>query len=907
MPSKIEKEIGRQVLEHANNDRWEPCLSLLRHDHRYKHHNYEEKETTTQNGINKTLQIWLHGSTAYGDHLVHLCAFAACEKSLPLHKRKLALYCLKLVLDWEGLKASQRVAGDGGTALHGAIASASSAFDGEDDADDDEESDENNQESDEDQRETLMGTKHIDYFKSEIPKNLSQREEELSFFAINMDDNDLILQTITMLLDAGSDPNAKLVNILDHNSNFCPGNENNDDDDDEIELNYAREAIIHQWNPIVMVIVWIGLQLRKIDHLNHAIRDKQQELPFSVLSILIKGGADPSYEVGNQSLSRTSSNEKTLGTKTDWRPIEFAAICLTGYGNENSSDIHVSPNISTHLKFAPWERVQNILINEGGSPPLNKTQSFIFHILNNDIELAQKLQMNSNYRQDYHYPFVKVQDHFPLPKIIFGYSDNEHQKTLIEYASYNGALDSVNWLLLQHKIQVQDNREFKISESLCRSIILALFASSASNSIIHRVKDSDNIESLRKNICTEVIDIFCLENLPEQSCEQSLEINGHEYSSLRQQFLDKLLLSICATRNEVSTSVEHFSNSKKELFCFVLSLGADPNIKSIINTHVHGKQSPLHILAGNLHNSYDIEFASHLLSVGSCPNSTNADGLKPIQVALICRNYRIAKILWNHHLQNKRHNSTEKKQQNTTVDKWLSLEEYYYLCLAALDRRDIEMFEYSINSLKKFGQAQPSLNESYTDESREIPNDNSKSASGFLGKILLLIIDSRSGCFPWHDNKFHNINLMKKIVIDIILFPLSSDKDDLNYCGAILPSLTQDDVTQKTVLHLLLANDRVMGKELRLALLRSLCKWATIKESMNLEKVDFQHGDTISTSIKTPKFISTPCHSSFGGYTPLHLAYSIGCMESVDILLEFGADKDRLDAHGNSPFELLQH
>ena len=860
MPSKLDKQLGRQVLKHADNDQWESCLSILRHDVRYMH-----QELSNANNIpsKQPFQIWLHGSTEYGDYLVHLCAFAACESSLSIQKRKTAYYCLKLVLEWEGLKASQRVAGDGGTALHGALASASASLYNEDHEENDEsdydsESFEEEEEDDDDDDDDEEDNDYSNLIlRSEI-----KRKEEVEFMEdITWNDEILTLQTISMLLKEGADPNTKLANVLHLDSNKKL---EDDEDGDEMELNYAREAIVQQWNPLIMVIVWIALSYRKN---NQNENSDNIELPYSILSTLLSAGADPDYEVGQ--LYGEDSKQ--------WRAVDFAAICLVG---------------NTYATQSSWNRLYQILL-DAESQPLTTIQSFIIYILNNDVEKAEELLTQQSTMTSISKAFsgdfysLQVNHFFPLPTMLF---QNQEKTTLLELACYTRAMHSVKFLLNQAKESTIDTT--LISESLCRNTIISLFESTSTT-----VLEEEQIQ-LRETVCVKIIDTYCVTQL--QSIDHISEPYEKtvEYSILRQEFLDKLLLCTCIARSTTTSTVTNDSsldkNGDNDLLPFILTLGSDPNVKSIVDTQVHGKQTPLHILAGNRHDSDGINIITLLLSRGSDINAINLNGLRPLQVALKCKNYKVAQLLWKYH--------TQQQQQDgnpTTLIKWLSVEEIFNLGLAATECNDVEIFKFVVIRLHA------------KEETKDFNTCDNKdeTVSEYLGKLLLCAIDPRSGFATSHSNGSNCIDSLKRVLLDILLPPIQSSEE------TIIPSFLQNDISQKTALHLVLSQDRFMAKEIRDVLLRPLCQWVQILEGKKekLDKNIQQQSQDIDTAIesavevKKSKLISTPCHKNFGGYTALHLACAMGCTESIQTLLEYGADKDFLDGQGHTPFELLSH
>lgn len=857
MPSKLEKKLGRKVLDYADNDRWESCLSILRRDVRYQQEfsMIPNRNDTSASNVNqnKSIKIWLHGSTSFGDHLVHLCAFAACETSLSLTKRRKACYCLKLLLQWEGLKASQRVASDGGTALHGALASASSSlYNLDDDACSAEEEDEGGDDLDE---------IDLDWISK------CQCEEEVHFMDdCSLDNKNLTILTISMLLDAGADPNTKLMNIL--------SNTEKDEEDDEVELSYAREAIIQQWNPLIMVLVWASLSFKK-QIISMETLDLEKELPYKVLNILLNSGADPSYEVGE----RVSPSSSIVEKEKFWHPIEFAAISLAGCLNQYQWNINFSPKINPI-----WDRVEELLI-KSGSPALTDVQLFIIQILNNNVEEA-KIQIREGnediFEKNKIFFSLPVEDFFPFPEIIFPHAGHHQKKTLFELACHLGALRSVHFFMTITKIEANHD----ISESLCRRAILSLYEFSLKDQCSSSQLFDEGIQT-REKICFEIIDVYCYNQLKLDGMELTIESYQTDinFKILRQRFLDKLLLYTCVTRK---VSTENSFNDNKALFTFLMRLGSDPNVKSIIDTQVQGKQTPLHIVAGNRNDSEGFDLMNLLLSSGSNINIVNENGSLPLEVGLIYRNYKIVQMLWKHH-QEKPHNQT------LSLDTYLSLKSLYMLGISGIYCHDEKILEFSVRAMRNkiMGYCDP---------------DDDTLVSNYLGELLLRSIDPRSGFTSILDESNY-MSTMRKVVLNDLLdmnFNNENKKKNKEHFASkqVLPSFVKSDVSQMTVFHFLLSQERFMAEGLRKLLLHPLCDWAkAIGCNANLIEADRCN----EYEMKTNEILSSQCHQNFGGYTPLHLACVIECQESITTLLDYGADPKALDAEGYAPFDLIQN
>jgi len=856
MPTKIEKKYGRQLLEHADNDCWESCLSMLRNDPRYQQEtfeintspNAETMEPCQNKQLNEPIKIWLHGSTSFGDYLVHLCAFAACEQSLSLIKRRKACFCLKLILEWEGMKVSQRVANDGGTALHGALASVSSSvYD-------------INEEENNDIKDDANADLKFDEAFPEIHVH-PRRQDEIRFVNDpSLNDENLTLVTISMLLDAGADPNTKLVNILSRID---------DEEDDEMELTYAREAILQQWNPLIMVLIGMSLTLK-----NQVIPmetfDIGKELHFKILTTLLEAGADPTYEVGE--ITTLSPNEDNL-----WYPIEFAAISLAGCLNK---DVMKRDRYECNI----WGRVEMLLI-EAGSPPLSDVQSFIINILNDNVEgalkLTSKIKEDKSFVGRYKdYCTLSLCEFFPFPGMVFPENGTQYKKSLLELACQFGAFHSIHFLL---DCSIKKGK-IEISESLCRSAILSLyeFQYNDNNSLALR---RENEMSIQEQTCVKIIETCCYKQMQSEGKDIEFAVckTNVDFMIFRQQFLDKLLLFICATRK--TTTVRYFDR-KHFLSSFLLQLGSDPNVKSIVDAHVEGKQTPLHIVAGNRHDSEGIALMKLLLSSGSNVNSLNQNELLPIEVGLKCKNNRIVQLLWRHH-------KRETSIQSLSLETYFSLEFLYKFGVAGIDCYDVEMLTFSVETMYRRRKQSSVVTEELI--------------SNYLGEFLLRIIDPRSG-FTSIDDESNYMIAMQTAVFQVLLNSSSIHSNLESYFinSQWLPTFVKSEVSQMNVFHFLLSQERFMAKELRKRLFRPLCEWAKAIEWKS-EKRDTNNNSQGIKNVSKSKFLSVPCHNNFGKYTPLHMACAIGCHESIDILVEFGADLKAIDLEGNTPYDLIEN
>lgn len=870
----MNRKIGRAILNHADNDCWEKCFKLFRLDARYhnKDHLTPSIATPLQSPTKK--KIWLHDVVEdSGDSLIHLCSFACCEEDMASERNKIfAMACFILLLKWEGLRVSQKVAADGGSPIHCALAAASSPSlsNNSDDEDNNTVSDESyHDDSDDDNDSFENNGKGKQSYKEGDIDPLLLYNEALSIVEENRDGfssiksqqlgHDVhVKQTLLSLLEAGADPNAPLSNI------FYNNNRMDEDSENEAELSYARESIEQQWSPLVMIIVWIALRIRK-PHLyglkNETDNFDRNDISIRVLSILIDHGADSTYTVGG----KNSHNYNNI--KSEWLPIEFAAICLAGCKNV----LNFTDESNSIKRQSVWKYVQSILTkgdraSNSSSAKLSSVQSFIVSILDNDVQTAssQLSSASQGLKSDKHPALFIVSEHFPLPEMMFGTSGASTESiatstklpnmTLLEMACMFQSLDSVQFLLgLLDQYQTEQS-DIIVSEELCRNSILALFQKA---SFLNDRTSDLQTNVFYMNICDQIIEIYV------KHCSKT--------QNLRQEFLDKLLLSTCAKSSFVSNLPKETESSSDTLLTLLLKLGADPNVDSLISekeSKVKDNQRPLHIIAGCRRDLQATQDIQQLLSIESASNEfkiqkidvfiKNSNGLTPMQVALKYKNYRVAESLWNHS-SSMQHFTCAKDDPSTSID-----ENLYTLGLTAIECQNIEMFRFSVNFLKNKGE----LMKNSSIERNEIQT--------YLGKLLLWIIDERSGGFGFGQKLKHqqdngqtvtNVSLVETAVFEILsLGNMSPDND-------ILPYILQQEVSKKTVLHLILMGEKWCN--VRNVLLPTLCRLAQVQSKLQIPSVNF---------------LSLPCHKDFGEYTPLSLAHALQCEESINILLEYGAD-----------------
>jgi hypothetical protein len=146
-----------------------------------------------------------------------------------------------------------------------------------------------------------------------------------------------------------------------------------------------------------------------------------------------------------------------------------------------------------------------------------------------------------------------------------------------------------------------------------------------------------------------------------------------------------------------------------------------------------------------------------------------------------------------------------------------------------------------------------------------------------LGGFLVSVCDERSGF-----GKVRPTHALMENIKSVVCF-LEKKQRELGLVH--MASWARDAISGYNIIHLILRGDR--GKEFREEILPCVCKLITGPST---------HGTTI---------ISQQCAAKFGGYTPLHLAASLGCEESIKTLLKYNANARALDEQQKTPSDLI--
>ena len=280
-----------------------------------------------------------------------------------------------------------------------------------------------------------------------------------------------------------------------------------------------------------------------------------------------------------------------------------------------------------------------------------------------------------------------------------------------------------------------------------------------------------------------------------------------------------------------------------------VEIGGDPCGEEMRHS-VEGRFTPLHMVAGRMRGTEATSSATCLIQAGANIVSKDADGRTPLQTAIRFENYRMIQLLYSKYDEKMKHH-------------YLTLHDIVEIGKAALRRVDLQMLTESVNRLRAIYQS------SSTDDKCFISDQ--------LGKFLLLATNSKSIIGTCH-------NLQDVLVLQNIT-SLLIGKDEI-----ITNMLCRDEVGF-SVLHYLL-KERIHGAEIRKDILPIVLAAVHSYESKN--------GDEGS-------LINSACDSKIGGFTPLHMAYFVGCNHSVELLLGYGADQEKLDVGGRMPASLYKN
>jgi ankyrin repeat protein len=324
-----------------------------------------------------------------------------------------------------------------------------------------------------------------------------------------------------------------------------------------------------------------------------------------------------------------------------------------------------------------------------------------------------------------------------------------------------------------------------------------------------------------------------------------------ESTEARGVFLDRLLLR---------ASSDKWGNC--HAIKILLDLGADPDANSVARL-VKNNFRPLHFVAANREGTGGVSMAEALIHAGANVELSDAQGQTPLNMALKHGNSRVVECIW---------------QSRRTLSTGHLIPGYDALSFgkAAIACQSLPMLKQAVATLRN------SVDELGTETTEES-----------LGRLLLSCVDERSGfSTPKGEDGIYPLLAAVSFILGI------NDSSDAESSASnskgqeLLPTFARDEISKYTVLHAMLRTNR--DKELRLATLKPFCELAAKNDIRGDER------DEVAVSS-----LNLSCDSKFGSYTALHLACSLGCEESIQMLLSYGADVTALDYQGIRPCQLV--
>ena len=803
--------MGKRLVHLADNDEWGRCLSIL----------LKRKQRLCQQETCKNEQVvWLGGKTNDGDALVHLAAYASCETAMSLDSRRMALECLDLLLEVDP-SSVHRIAGDGGSALHAAIAAASTStilpasMDNNDVIDQESshgsESDGSNS-CDDDEWESDPDS---GYDEKEYPSRTAVAEDSEY---VNFSSDQISLKVIDLLLEHGADPIQPMRNDID--VSYI----------EEMEFVYSREAIVEQWTPFTLALIWVALASMKSELMNADAQSKTMILPLLTVKHMLLKGADPSCPMG----ANAPSNAAEL--------IASCAHCLNAQICCDTLRMNGINVFSDEASFTVASCLQQILqmYTTISVPELSPEQAFAAALIANDTEASSAILSQSKCVIE-EWRSLRLSDFLPMPQATWCLSGTRESWTLLTACVAVAATDSLNFLLSPH-------RSSSLSEDdATQAMEVAFWNGGMAKDIMSNLEQvdldvdgDDRTRESQRKICAGLVNAVYP---PPLSNPGSMEA--------RQMFLDRLLLR---------ASNDNWGNC--HAIKILLSLGADPDANSVASL-VQNNFRPLHFVAANRGGTGGISMAEALIHAGAHVELCDAQGRTPLNMALKNGNSRVVECIWQ-------------SQRNLSTGPLISGHDALSFGNAAIACQSLPMLKQAVATLRD------SVDELGTDITEEL-----------LGRLLLSCVDERSG-FSTRKGVDGMYPLVAAIFLILGINACSDAESSVSNAKGqeLLPIFARDEISKYTVLHSTLRTDR--NKELRLAILKPFCELAAKNDARGEER-----GEGAMPSL------NFSCDHKFGSYTALHLACALGCEETIQTLLAYGADVTALDYQGRRPCQLI--
>ena len=789
---------------------------------------------------------------------------------------------MKYVLNRD-FTAVNKVATDGGAALHCALAASSceeslslneggnnqvgdglavEASGDDDNDDDDDDDDDDSVYSDSDDEDVGIDKEYLQQTE-EMAENDSAVQEYCSEYD-SLSSEEITLAAIYLLLDNGADPNIPLGNVHGIRSLDRSEDDHDDDDDegegeDEMELTFARENIIQQWTPLMFVMQWIILACVKcIDGTrmggfgDDGDVSKRLALPIAVLKLLLDFDADRSYMMAGEvtsdwnALQVLASASHILGKmQIDKRNVlrivksmRLRCVAALSITDDSSNLVQNETEDEDQKMESMYDCIQSLI--KTNDIELTPIQSFAVAAMMNNAASAQLIIENECHVNSLDKTKIQrewssslFETTFPTLQTVWG-NASLAEKTIFDMVCSCFAMDSLKIIM---------GGEHYLSEGQIRSAVISVFEDLGSRSFSEKIVDADigNRQLTSNQMAT--ISIVLQEGLRGGGIEEDV-------ADLRQRVLDRLLVESCTGKMWTIYS--------PHATLVLLQLGADPNISSIVS-EIHDALTPLHLIAGNCRGTDGIvkmqwllyENVSRKFERANVFAMTKSSHEIPINVALRKKNFSVAgKLL-------------DAMGEKWTKMQW-SLEDAILIGQASIDNASVSLFKQAIGVI---------VSSASTGQSKTL---DTRSVEKALGGLLILAIDERSGF-----GKVKPLSSAVANMLDVINI-IGEVQEELNLTK--LASWTRDEISGQNLLHSVLRGDR--GSEFRKKLLRPVC-------------------ELTMTSEVGGKIISQACATKFGGYSPLHLACALGCEESISTLMEFDADINAIDAQGKKPIDLI--
>ena len=573
---KIDRRLGKQLVKLADNDQWDKCLAIL----------LERQRRVVNIGDDAPL-VWLGAKTKDGDSLVHLASYAACEIDTSLKMRRMALECLELILEADA-SAVLEMASDGGSALHAAIAAASAStmeasIDNDmhelfsDDSDSDDSEVDNMWESDSDGE-----GDNIEEYCSIIPNRTKYAD---------LSSDQVTSTAIRFLLQTDADPNKPMRNDI------------SDDDMDEMELIYSREAILEQWTPFTLCLIWTALasMQSELTEANTVI------LPLTVLKAMLINGADPTCPMGANSPSNGAELVASCAHVFTTR-IRCDLLCA------NEIDVKTEDEVISIL-----ECLQQMLQLYATTkvPELTREQAVAAALIANDPETAAKL-LSDNHEDLGKYRSLLFSDILPMPQATWCAAGARQSWTILSACVALMATSSVKFLLSATSTTLSEGEAIQAIEvSFCNKGM----AMDVMMNLCEIESNTQTRQQAQREMCASIADVV----YPPNDCELAAK---------RQMFLDRLLLHACSNTWGTFTAIG-----------VLLSLGADPDAESVASL-VQSNFRPLHFVAANHNGRNGVVMAKVLIDAGADMNLLDAQGDSPLNMALKHENFLVVEYLW---------------------------------------------------------------------------------------------------------------------------------------------------------------------------------------------------------------------------------------------------------------------